>query len=340
MFCRECGTQLKDDARFCKRCGWKCETVGLEPVVDNNTVIFETVDEAGVDNTPGSAPVKKKKSIGIVVIIVALIALMAIGGAIYYFFFYDGELPFGIGGDKEEVTEEIIDEENKESDMEEAEGEASAEEAVAAKEEADDLQEAAEDAGLKEEAPAEDMAQEEAAEEMPAQEEPAEEIKEELPIMEITPSRIYASSELDAVSKDKATYFAENVSDGKLETAWVEGADGLGIGESLTLLFPSEVEITYLDIYSGYMKTKYRYTINGKPTYIRIETCGEMNESELIVLDPGDEDVAFEPDEIDGTRITFHEPVKTDYLTITILDAVGGTKYEDVAISEIKVYGR
>ena len=68
-----------------------------------------------------------------------------------------------------------------------------------------------------------------------------------------------------------------------------------------------------------------------------IEWNGGSKEIELSRADVEDNDDSFEDDELPVTEITL-EDATTDYLTFTILDAVEGTKYDDVAISEIKVY--
>lgn len=162
-------------------------------------------------------------------------------------------------------------------------------------------------------------------------------VKEEI---QIPVKNVRASSELVVHSKDGSTYSPYNVTDSNMVTAWVEGVDGCGEGESITLEFDDVYDLTRLVIYNGFLKTKYRYTINGKITSVLIDTdSGDLITADIKTMNPGDLDERFDPDELCPTEIVFDEPVSTNHLSITIREAVGGTKYEDTAISEIKVYG-
>lgn len=121
-------------------------------------------------------------------------------------------------------------------------------------------------------------------------------------------SKISATSELNAQSKDGSTNIPENMVDVDINTAWLDGTDGVGIGESISIEFDEEKDVSEIDIYPRFLKTKYRYLINGQPTKMSIEWENGQEE------------------------------IRTKFLKFTIIDAVSGTKYSDTAISEIMVY--
>ena len=137
-----------------------------------------------------------------------------------------------------------------------------------------------------------------------------------------------ASSVLNATSKDHATYIANNVADGNYKTAWVEGVAGNGEGQILILHLDGAHKISKLKIFDGYLKTKRRYAINGYQQVV-----------DLQIMNPPEVETDFSPDEMGETDIIPETECVTDTISITIMNAVAGSKYEDTAVSEIEVYG-
>lgn len=150
---------------------------------------------------------------------------------------------------------------------------------------------------------------------------------------------IAASSELIAKSVDGATYYVQNAIDGDITTAWLEGVDGVGEGERISLLLDGKHDISKIVIYEGFMKSKYRYSINGRPTKISLEfDNGKTVTADIKITDPGTSDEPFA--DPSGTVISFDEPISSESVNITVLSAIAGTKYQDTAISEIEIYGK
>ena len=148
-----------------------------------------------------------------------------------------------------------------------------------------------------------------------------------------------ATSELNVASKDNATYIATNASDGDIKTAWVEGVDGNGEGQSITLYLDGVHNISRLKIYNGYMKNKRRYAINGKVTKAIIDYGnGYQQTVNVNTVYVPEEEADFEPYEIIETVVVPEQDVSTDTITITIEEATAGSTYHDTAISEIIVY--
>lgn len=147
------------------------------------------------------------------------------------------------------------------------------------------------------------------------------------------------TSYLGTTAKDGQTYEPIHAADGDYTTAWLEGKDGLGIGESITLDFDRTERITRLLIYNGFLNTKYRYMINGRVTRMLIEfNDGTTKTADVSFMNIPEEKIPFAKDEMDPTEVILDEPVTASSVKLTILDAIQGTKYQDVAVSEIEIY--
>ncbi len=134
----------------------------------------------------------------------------------------------------------------------------------------------------------------------------------------------------------KKSYMAQNVLDGKLETAWVENAQGVGIGEEVTLYLATKKSVHTILIYNGYMSSLELYNKNGKITTVQID----FGEGTVIKADLTVHTYTSKEEFAKAGACTIHldKPVYTDTITVTILDAEGGTDYNDTCISEIKIY--
>ncbi len=149
-----------------------------------------------------------------------------------------------------------------------------------------------------------------------------------------------ATSELDVASKDNATYHATNLYDGDTKTAWVEGVDGDGVGESITLHLDGKHKIDGMLIYNGFLNTKRRYAINGKVSKVNVDYGnGYTQSANLIEVYMPEEETEIDEYRIVPTLIIPDEPVETDTIRITITEATPGSKYHDTAVSEIELYG-
>lgn len=179
-----------------------------------------------------------------------------------------------------------------------------------------------------------------AAETEPTPEPSPEPIPEESPEpLTVTP----ASGGLDALTKlffsqaeASSTFYdkqfgllsAELAIDGRPDTSWQEGVEGMGEGESLTLRFASPQEVSALRLYTGYTYDERTYRQNGRPRSLLLEFSN--GESCTVVLD----------DLMDRKDLALSRPVATEYLRITILSVYTyDIKWEDTAISEVIAYG-
>ena len=121
------------------------------------------------------------------------------------------------------------------------------------------------------------------------------------------------------------TYGPANMFDGRLDTAWVEGVDGVGAGERITLMFDSERFVSGISFLNGYHKSNDLFQKNGRITAIDVATSSGEQLTAEVADDPGEQ-----------VR-TFDRPARLKWITISIASAVAGTKYTDTAISEMRV---
>lgn len=148
-------------------------------------------------------------------------------------------------------------------------------------------------------------------------------------------SKITASSFLSAQGKNN--YEPSNAHDFSYKTAWIEGADGYGIGEYLEYEFPpTGPRINTLIVVNGYVKSKAAWEDNSRVKKLKMY----VDDKPYAILNL--EDIAaeqvFEIKPVGyGNREDFKELEKKPSwkLRFEILDVYKGKKYADVVISEI-----
>lgn len=149
------------------------------------------------------------------------------------------------------------------------------------------------------------------------------------------PESVSASSSLK--SQGENTYGAENAHDLNYKTAWVEGAAGDGIGQSLLYKFAAHSpRITDIIIVNGYVKSQTAWENNSRAKKIKLY----INDRPYAILNLKDRRAAqcFKVDPIgNGDRDDFTKlKQQTAWnLKFEILEVYKGLKYDDVALSEI-----
>lgn len=142
----------------------------------------------------------------------------------------------------------------------------------------------------------------------------------------ITMSAVEKVTATSSLSEYGMTHSPDRLIDGDLTKAWVEGASGDGIGEAVVLTFDGVYEVSGLDIYAGYQKSRDLYNKNSRPSRISVTFSDGTSE-------------AFELDDYYGQqRLWFTSPVKTSCVTIAIQAVYSGNKYEDTVISELSLF--
>src|SRR5947209_4168727 len=87
------------------------------------------------------------------------------------------------------------------------------------------------------------------------------------------PARTWATSQL--TSRNPLRYAAKNAFDGDRQTAWVEGAPGLGEGESLFLEFSKPVEVSGFLVVAGYARNATTLLENSAPSALELYADGK-----------------------------------------------------------------
>lgn len=176
---------------------------------------------------------------------------------------------------------------------------------------------------LKEETPSTD-ADSDKSEEIP----PASDPVEDLPPVVVTPPSPPSFTWISASSflKDYPTSFT---TDGKFETAWLEGVKGNGIGEWIMYSSETDQTVSSITIYNGYLKNDKVYLNNGRIKKLSLE----FSDGEIITKD-------LEKLNYSGAKkgcvVTLDNPKVTTSVKLTILDAYQGAYYTDTGISEVK----
>ena len=116
--------------------------------------------------------------------------------------------------------------------------------------------------------------------------------------------------------------------DGRTDTSWQEGVEGLGEGESITLWFDGPTSVSVLRIFPGFTRDETTFRLNGKPCELRF--AFSTGESCTIVL----------ADSFGGKDLALSRAVTTTYVKITILSVYDSeSRWKDTAISEVIAFG-
>lgn len=130
------------------------------------------------------------------------------------------------------------------------------------------------------------------------------------------------------------TYIANHAHDLGYDTAWVEGVEGPGIGQTLTYTFTNKCpRITHMHIHTGYTKDEITWIKNNRVRTLELSINGESIAKLQLADTRAQQSFNFEAFGLgplgrraDGKDLT---------LTFKILDVYPGTTYDDTAITEI-----
>lgn len=136
-------------------------------------------------------------------------------------------------------------------------------------------------------------------------------------------SNIEATSEL---KEGNITHSAENICDGNVSVAWVEGISGQGLEESVRIDFDSTYGVDGMRFYAGYQKSSELYYKNSRPSEMEIK------------FSDGTSARCFLEDFYGEQVIEFPERKETSWIMLTIKGVYEGNKYEDTVISEVEFY--
>lgn len=135
---------------------------------------------------------------------------------------------------------------------------------------------------------------------------------------------VTASSTLSPID----AYHVSYLFDGRTDFGWVEGAKGLGQGESVTVRLNEPLELAALELWNGYQRSKDHFAKNARATRLKIK------------LDDGEPILLPVKDTMGAQRLKLPKPVKIRKLTLTIDQARKGSRYPDLVLSELRLWDR
>ncbi len=161
----------------------------------------------------------------------------------------------------------------------------------------------------------------------------------DLPI-ELLFSSITASSIL-APQKDPQTdmrfdYLPYHAIDKNPSTAWVESAQGDGIGEWIKIDFLRSATVSGMYIKNGYFRTEDRLVQNNRVKRLKVHFSDGTNEV-FDLPDPINENFN-QMTNGQGYKINFSKKIITSYVKVEILEVYKGTKWKDTCISDILLF--
>lgn len=138
------------------------------------------------------------------------------------------------------------------------------------------------------------------------------------------PALVTASSTLEPVAAYRPPYLF----DGQVDFGWVEGAEGLGIGESVRAqLLGDPLELHAVEIWNGYQRSEDHFQKNGRAARIAIVTDEGRVELDLA-------------DRMGSQKLILPQPVETRTVTLEIVEGVPGSRYQDLVLSEARLWDR
>lgn len=121
------------------------------------------------------------------------------------------------------------------------------------------------------------------------------------------------------------TYGPEKLLDGRLETAWSPAGSVDGIGEWLLVKFPSPRAVKAINLLNGYHKNQSIFLRNSRLRGFVIRTSSGWSKAGEF------------KDEAGLQRISIDDPSQIVWLQLAIRSVYSGSKYRDVAITELRV---
>ncbi len=139
----------------------------------------------------------------------------------------------------------------------------------------------------------------------------------------VKPAGVEASSYL--VSDKGQAYEGKGVADGKLDNAWLEGADSSGLGSWVKIDLGGTKSVTGLKIWNGYWISHDFWTRHNRAKEIDVEFSDGSKETLTL------------KDEFVAEQVRFSTTKDTDFVKIKLKSVYRGSTFNDTGFSEIQV---
>jgi hypothetical protein len=122
-----------------------------------------------------------------------------------------------------------------------------------------------------------------------------------------------------------ANFRATNLLDEDPATAWIEGAEGLGIDEWVRFTFAKPVVLTRLEIVNGYQLDNEHFAGYARVRSLKIDYSSGL--AQLVELHDSKD-----------VQVITTRPVPTEWLKLTILSVHPDYLWDDAALSEVRIF--
>ena len=139
----------------------------------------------------------------------------------------------------------------------------------------------------------------------------------------VKPAGVEASSYL--VSDKGQAYEGKGVADGKLDNAWLEGADSSGLGSWVKIDLGGTKSVTGLKIWNGYWISHDFWTRHNRAKEVDVEFSDGSKETFTL------------KDEFAAEEVRFSGSKDTDFIKIKLKSVYRGSTFNDTGFSEIQV---
>ncbi len=120
--------------------------------------------------------------------------------------------------------------------------------------------------------------------------------------------------------------------DNRLDTAWVEGVAGPGVGEWIALTFPDTIEVHSISLDVGYDRDADIFFANNRAKKVTLAFSGG-EELDLELADTrGLQSIPL----VRAPGL----PIETTCVKITVKDIYPGSEYDDSCLAEIEIWGK
>ncbi len=139
-------------------------------------------------------------------------------------------------------------------------------------------------------------------------------------------ARVRSSSQWKSEEGKESSFDPRNLFDRSLQTGWCEGADGEGVGESITLEFGNWVTVDKIEVVNGWAESEDAYNRNNRVSKLR------------VTADRGNESFELQDGVFDYQFICCSGGMGGSTFTFTIDGAYSG-RMNDTCFSEIRLSG-
>lgn len=141
----------------------------------------------------------------------------------------------------------------------------------------------------------------------------------------ILPKKVKGKVSASSTLQPEVAYDVSHLFDGDTNSAWVEGEKDLGLGQRILFDLPSQIVVDAIQVWNGYQRSKHHFETNSS---VKDFTFGLPNASKVYTL----------RNSMGGQRIELSSKILSNQFEFRITGGYQGSRYSDLALSEIILY--